>query len=113
MISLVRRYDGELTLGKLFLPDGSFLFTLELPWRNNAVGKSCIPEGQYMVHKDSTGRHRWWRIADVEGRTFIEIHEGSKPEHSEGCILMRKKDLYTLYDWFGDKSWILDIKEAV
>ena len=40
--------DGG-TFGKLTLPDGTSYNTLELAWRNNESGKSCIPPGTYKV----------------------------------------------------------------
>ena len=106
-----RRYSEKKTDGFLTLPDGSALSTLERPDLDNQVGISCIPEGTYIVRRDTTGKHQWYTIQDVTNRTFIEIHEGSKVEHSNGCILMSKKDLQELYAWFGDDSWLLTIQE--
>lgn len=44
---LKRIYNPDYTIGKMFLPDGSFIYTLELPWRNNQRNISCISHGEY------------------------------------------------------------------
>jgi hypothetical protein len=94
----------------LTLPNGDELETIELLWNDNKVGESCIPAGIYKFKRDRAGRHQWWKILDVTGRTHIEIHEGSKPSHSEGCILMSKHDLVRMLDFFdGDETYILEI----
>ena len=86
-LTLHRDYSPKDTAGCIELEDGSFISTLERPWLNNQVGISCIPEGEYEVHRDLTGRHTWFSIKDVQDRTFIEMHEGHKVQHSQGCIL--------------------------
>lgn len=62
--------------------------TLERPWLANQVGVSCIPAGEYEVHRDVFGRHTWFSVRNVKGRTHIEMHQGSEPWHSQGCILI-------------------------
>lgn len=109
MLTLKRTYGGEQTDGILTMPDGYEIRTIELPWRDNMVNVSCIPEGQYIIERDHTGRHRWFRL-DVEGRTFIEIHQASRPEHLLGCIgVYDVEDLERLVDWFGEDNWVLEI----
>ena len=48
-----------------------------------------IPAGTYTL-----GLHRWTKtgrlvpiLKDVPGRTYILIHQGTREEHSRGCIL--------------------------
>lgn len=68
------------TLGRMLLEadDGAGLvdgYTIELPWRGNAVGESCIPLGGYIAQRhDSSkfGSSLWLR--DVPGRTEILVH---------------------------------------
>jgi hypothetical protein len=92
---LKRTYFADRTEGRLECPSGHIVTTLERPDRNNKVNISCIPEGTYEVHRDTHGRHTWFKVLDVEGRSFIEIHEGYKVSHSAGCILL---DLLELQD---------------
>ena len=94
-IAVLRTYESTKTEGLLVTPSGLQMTTLERPWLDNAPNISCIPDGDYEVHRDKHGRHTWFRVLDVKGRTAIEIHEGYKVEHSQGCILL---DLIELQD---------------
>ena len=67
MLTLYRTYLEDRTEGEFMLPDGTMIYTLERPWLNNIAFKSCIPEGIYVIERDHTGRHQWWRVTDVEG----------------------------------------------
>jgi hypothetical protein len=104
---------SDRTNGILTLPDGGEIKTLERPWKDNEVGVSCIPAGFYKFMRDTHGRFQWFRVLDVPGRTHIEFHEGTKPSHSEGCILMSNADLKTLKWWCGNESikYVLEIKD--
>lgn len=95
------------------LPDGELIRTLERPWLDNTPNVSCIPAGIYKFRRDTHGRFQWFRILDVPGRTDIELHEGTKPSHSEGCILMSRADLKTLKWWCGNESinYVLEIRD--
>lgn len=85
---LKRTYQSDRTTGTLSGPEGFISTTLERPWLNNRRSVSCIPEGTYVVHRDRVGRFTWFAIQNVPGRSNIEFHLGTLPEHSEGCILM-------------------------
>lgn len=83
------------TFGKLLLPTGKTLFTVERPWINNEPRISCIPEGTYKMRKRRSGVVQrstkgefksGWEICDVPGRTFIMVHPANWPEELEGCI---------------------------
>ncbi len=66
--------------------------SLELPWKNNAVGKSAIPCGEYFMlptYADATktaGTNKAYRLLDVPGRSGILIHVANQPSELEGCI---------------------------
>lgn len=92
---LKRTYTRESTEGLWITPNGLQLTTLERPDLNNKPNVSCIPEGTYEIQRDRHGRHTWFKVMDVEGRTAIEVHEGYKVSHSAGCILL---DLLELQD---------------
>ena len=105
---------SDRTTGKVVLPDGTEYPTLERPWLNNHVGISCIKAGHYKFKRDTHGRFQWFRVLDVEGRTVIEMHLGTKPKHSEGCILMTKECLKAMMWFFHDESleYVLEIRNA-
>lgn len=128
MISIKRTYHKHYTSGVLTMPDGGELRTLELPWRDNQLSVSCIPEGIYTVDRNTTGRHQWYalRNEETEPRTFIEIHPANRLSQLEGCIapcidikggdktsepvaVDSIKACKMLLDWFGDDSWVLEI----
>lgn len=72
------------------------LVTLELPWRNNQRGVSCIPAGKYQTFYAASSKGNCYRLAGVLGRDGILIHAGNwagdkaKGLRSdvEGCILL-------------------------
>lgn len=71
--------------------------TLELPWRDNAKGVSCIPEGTYTCRLHKSPRFGWvYWITNVPGRSEIVMHAGNfagdraKKLRSDvrGCVLV-------------------------
>lgn len=88
------------TAGVLLAADGSILcYTMELPWRDNQRGLSCIPAGQYRasyLERSASGRFRdIYLLHGVPGRSAILIHSGNYAgdsklglrTHTWGCIL--------------------------
>jgi hypothetical protein len=102
------------TNGILTLPDGIEYPTLERPWLDNQPYVSCIPAGRYKFKRDTHGRFQWFRVLDVSKRTDIEFHEGTKPSHSAGCILVSHDTLTAMIWFFGDKelTYVLEIIDA-
>lgn len=98
--AILTRMDStdEGTPGILTLETGWECRTLELPWRGNAHGASCIPPGVYEVRRDwSPKRQRYvYELQAVPQRGDIQIHSGnfagdrSKGLRSdvEGCLLL-------------------------
>lgn len=112
MIKLYRSYESDRTNGIIELPDGHLIKTLELPNKNNQVNVSCIPEHQYIISRDHTGKHQYFKVNDVPNRTHIEIHLATKPSHLLGCIgIYKKSDIEKLVKMFGENDWVLDIVE--
>tara|TARA_B110000037_G_scaffold623_1_gene638 strand:+ start:1826 stop:2221 length:396 start_codon:yes stop_codon:yes gene_type:complete len=64
--------------------------TIELPWKENQINISCIPAGTYTFQKikRTSNNQNALYIREVTNRTEILIHQGTKPEHSHGCILV-------------------------
>lgn len=63
--------------------------TLEPPFANNEVGKSCIPAGVYTVRKRWSlkfGYH--FKILNVPNRSAILIHAGNFYKDTHGCIMV-------------------------
>lgn len=89
MLTLVRRkLLSTVTLGE-FLFKGKYLCaTMELPWLQNAKGKSCIPVGTYSMEwsYSPSFRRNTWRLIDVPGRDGILIHAANFTRQLKGCI---------------------------
>lgn len=90
---LTRDLQSELvTHGRLNLvgPGGNTLFScfsLELPWKQNRVGESCIPEGQYkLLHRSSPKYGNHLHVIDVPARSYILIHPANYVSQLRGCI---------------------------
>lgn len=91
------RDDG--VRGDLFDGEKQIAHMLELPWRENQRGISCIPPGKYLVtylRKSASGKYRdVYHIQSVPGRFGILIHKGNVAgdktmgfkTNSDGCLL--------------------------
>ena len=104
---------SDRTNGIATLPDGTEYPSLERPWLNNQTSISCIPVGHYKFKRDTHGRFQWFEVLGVDGRTNIEMHLGTKPSHSEGCILLPKECLLAMKNTFYsdlDLTYVLEIR---
>ena len=85
------------TQGKMTLIDkhGKKLFecfTLELPWRENQVGVSSIPKGEYkLAHRRSPKYGDHIHVMEVPGRSYILIHPANFVSQLRGCIAVGEK----------------------
>jgi hypothetical protein len=77
---------------------------IELPWKENQKNISRIPRGIYVwqkIQRSSNGQNAIW-IRDVPNRSEILIHQGTKPEHSKGCVVVPNYEyLHSLLDKRG------------
>lgn len=74
-ILLERTYLKNGTHGVLSIDQKQICFTIELPWKQNAVRKSCIPEGEYTIRKRYSEKFKWHYIIEkVPNRSLILIH---------------------------------------
>lgn len=81
--------DG--TFGRLEMGGVILCLTCELPWRDNAKMKSCIPPGDYPTVKRTSPKYgHHWHIQDVPKRTLILIHAGNYPSDVRGCVAVGK-----------------------
>jgi hypothetical protein len=137
-ITLTRHEYGEQgTRGRLVLPDGWECLTIELPWRGNRVGKSCVPEGVYdlalrrsgVVERTTNGDYlEGWEVTGVPGRTYIMVHVANVPSELAGCIAVgqRPSTMWGLpavsnsqrtFDVLMERlatrsAWVIDIRHA-
>lgn len=88
ILVLTRTYFPEGTNGKLEV-DGTFIcYTIELPWKDNTTGISCIPEGKYFIRKRYSAKFKWHlEVMDVQNRKFILFHPANYAlAELRGCI---------------------------
>jgi hypothetical protein len=93
-LTVVRKWISEKsTIGELLIDGKKYCFTLELPWKNNEKGVSCIPEGEYKVIVDWSNSKKTHlpHVLDVPNRDGIRIHIGNFPKDIQGCILVGER----------------------
>lgn len=94
-------YSDKSTIGELYINGQFFCFTLEdfdrlrkgLP---KVKSETAIPAGKYKVIINKSERFSKLAgkdifmplILDVPQFSGVRIHNGSKPEHTDGCILV-------------------------
>lgn len=100
IITLTRKSDDGLqTLGEL-TGGGFSCKTLELPWRNNEVDRSCIPAGVYECKYTFSPKFQkyTYEITNVPNRPGIRIHGGNYNTDTEGCVLLGESYAYVNSD---------------
>ncbi len=86
---LCRIYHVNGTNGLLYDDRGELLcYTIELPWRDNKVRESCIPEGTYRLTKRYSQKFSHHILLnDVPDRSLILIHPANDAATELlGCI---------------------------
>lgn len=85
---LLREYFNSGTNGALYREGIRLCYTIELPWMDNQVGCSCIPEGRYALRKRFSERKKWHlEVLEVPGRSMILIHPANNAmKELQGCI---------------------------
>lgn len=89
-------YSEEATIGRLFLDNEYYCYTLEDTVRPAGVkvyGKTAIPAGTYKVIVNQSTRFKKLLplLLDVPGFEGIRIHGGNTADDSLGCILVAKE----------------------
>jgi hypothetical protein len=87
-LRIKRSYHPTGTNGSLFINGELICYTIELPWRDNHTGISCIPEGTYhLVKRYSPAFHWHLHLRDVPGREWILMHPANHAlRELKGCI---------------------------
>jgi hypothetical protein len=87
-LELIRTYLPLGTNGKILFQSRLMMYSIELPWKNNQTGVSCIPEGRYELIKrfnDHFNRHL--QVLNVPQRDYILIHPANDAlKELKGCI---------------------------
>ncbi len=103
--------NATATYGQLLDAEGKQVaVTLELPWRDNHHGTSCIPQGTYTARRRFSPKHHGevFGLLDVPGRSDIEIHAGNTAKDSLGCIL-----LGSAFGFVDDEHGVVESRRAV
>lgn len=75
-------------MGCIAIGADSFV-TLELPWRDNKKGESCIPCGRYVCRRVCSPKFGdTFEICGVENRSNILFHRGNYYKDTRGCVLL-------------------------
>lgn len=86
------RQNDYATYGELYDDTGAMVArTLELPWQNNAHGRSCIPgDATFTARRRNSAEHHCelFGLVDVPDRGDVEMHIGCLPRDTKGCILL-------------------------
>jgi hypothetical protein len=99
-LTIKRTYGDFATTGTCQV-GGRSLFTIELPWKDNESGVSCVPEGVYdlVPYESPTHGPTWVLSAPGFTRSYCELHSGNWSEQLEGCIAfgMAAQPMYDPY----------------
>jgi hypothetical protein len=87
-LRLQRQYHSSGTNGVITHNGELVCYTIELPWKNNAPGISCIPEGTYTLLKRFSRKFAWHlHLTGVQGRDLILVHPANDAlRELKGCI---------------------------
>jgi hypothetical protein len=87
-LELVRTCFTKGSNGSIYCGDTFICHTIELPWKNNERGVSCIPEGRYQLEKRYSPKFKWHLLVKgVTGRSVVLIHPANDAlKELKGCI---------------------------
>lgn len=111
---LIREMNSQTCcIGKLILPSGKSLRTLEPPYRgqlakNKIKGRTAIPYGNYTMKEYLSPKFKEFLplLEDVPNFEAVEIHVGNYPHNTSGCILVGKMCCYTTQEVAGVRQFI-------
>lgn len=81
--------NADYTAGAVMVRGTPFCVAIELPWRDNQRGVSCIPAGDYTIYTRHTSPgfgKNVWLVMDVPGRSDILWHAANRAAELKGCI---------------------------
>jgi hypothetical protein len=83
-LELIRTYYPRGTNGKIFYSGRLVVYTIELPWKDNRAGVSCIPEGRYELRKRCLAR----RSPATVAKASVVEGEGGSPKSGRRLVVM-------------------------
>lgn len=88
IITLVRLYRDQATIGAFLHNNSSICKSIELPWLSNANQVSCIPEGLYKLTPYVSKKFgQTYQVQNVKNRSGILIHPANDAKKElKGCI---------------------------
>lgn len=88
VLFLTRTYFPDGTNGILQCEGKILCKTIELPWKNNERGVSCIPEGKYFIRKRYSPKFKWHlEVVGIKNRSYILFHPANNAlKELNGCI---------------------------
>jgi hypothetical protein len=87
-LELIRTYHPGGTNGVILYNQLPVCYTIELPWKENKLKISCIPEGRYALTRRYSRKFKeHFLVKNVPRRWYILIHPANNALHElEGCI---------------------------
>jgi hypothetical protein len=87
-LELIRTYYANGTNGVIVYNQLPVCHSIELPWKENKIKISCIPEGRYeLIKRYSQKFKQHFIVKNVVGRTLILIHPANDAlKELKGCI---------------------------
>lgn len=108
IFTIQRETLDPVTCGRLMLDGKRLSDSIELPWKDNRTGISCIPPGVYRLaflyspHFNRDILH----VLNVPGRDAIEIHPANYISELRGCCSLGSRSI-------TDPGHLIDSKKAV
>lgn len=116
------------TFGRMVMPSGVVLYTVERPWLDNKPSVSCIPPGVYKCAPKHffRGGYEAIEILNIPGRSHILFHIANFADELEGCCAvvsrlgvldgrwagLASKPAFDLFmSFYGGKNFQLEITE--
>lgn len=110
-------HESSCELGLLAV-GGAHFQTIELPWRENQHGISCVPYGKYQLERHSSDAHpRTWGLINEElhvthyplqahpdWRSLCLIHSANWARQLQGCIAPGKNRTFIDGLWKVENS---------
>lgn len=100
-VKLIRtEHDKQQGTFGIIVFGSQYLYTGELPWRQNKPNISRIPQGKYVVRVRNSPKYgQVYHITDVRGRSYILFHQGNFcgdrslgfRTNVQGCILLGRR----------------------
>ena len=87
-LELIRTYYPKGTNAVICHQGKILCHSIELPWRDYLVNRSCIPEGRYRLQKRYSERWKWHiEVTEIKDRNFILFHPANNAlRELRGCI---------------------------